>query len=112
MSNIVQYADGFRARLDLFQKTLQEYVNDHHVKAKNAGNPPKIATEFGTKWVKVISELTFDQRSVHCFIDPSGDIYKAAGWGAPAKHKRGSIFDDNCGVGTVVNEYGAISLRN
>ena len=24
-----------------------------------------------------------------------GDVFKAAGWRAPAKHVRGSIYDDN-----------------
>ena len=24
-----------------------------------------------------------------------GDVFKAAGWAAPAKHVRGSIYDDN-----------------
>ena len=31
-------------------------------------------------------------RSVHCFIDnATGDVYKAAGWKAPAKGIRGNI---------------------
>jgi len=108
MSNtIVRYADGFRDRLNLFEKTLQGLVDSKHT-----GNPPKVVSEFGTKWVKVILETSFDNRTAHCFIDPSGDIYKASGWVAPAKHVRGSIFDDNCGVGTAVNEYGARSLKD
>lgn len=41
---------------------------------------------------------TGNQRSVHCFIDKAtGDVYKAAGWKAPAPHVRGNIvtgFDD------------------
>jgi hypothetical protein len=112
VSNVVSYADGFRDRLNLFEKTLQELFNKHWIDNKNAGKPPKVVSEFGTKWVKIIQETSFDNRCVHSFIDPAGNIYKAAGWQAPAKHVRGSIFDENCGVGTAVNYYGARSLRN
>ena len=34
-------------------------------------------------------------RSVHAFVDPStGDVYKAAGWKAPAKGVRYNLLDD------------------
>lgn len=34
-------------------------------------------------------------RSVHAFLDVrTGDIYKAAGWKAPAKHVRFNLLDD------------------
>lgn len=111
MASIVQYAPRFNEQVALFVKTLQEYINDYWVKAKKIGNPPKVTSEFGTKWVKIVTEITFDQRSVHCFIEPSGNIFKAASWSSPAKHPRGSIFDENCGVGTVVDVYGARSLK-
>lgn len=111
MSSIVQYAPRFNEQIQLFVNTLQEYINKQWLEKKNVGNPPKVSSEFGTKWVKIITEVTFDQRSVHCFIEPSGDIFKAAGWSAPAKHSRGSIFDENCGVGTAVTMYGARSLK-
>jgi hypothetical protein len=35
---------------------------------------------------------TLRSKSVHCFIDnATGDVYKAAGWKAPAKGARGNI---------------------
>lgn len=49
--------------------------------------------------------------SVHCFVDiTNGDVLKAAGWKAPAKHARGNIFDEHNGLGRM-GEYGPASLR-
>ena len=58
------------------------------------------------KYVKVIRG-----GSVHCFVDKTnGDVLKAAGWKAPAKHARGNIFDSNNGLGSMT-EYGPAYLR-
>lgn len=43
---------------------------------------------------KVTGKL-FEQRSVAGFIDNEGNIYKAAGWKAPAKGVRGNLFTDS-----------------
>lgn len=105
MASIVKYADGFRERLETFTRTLQALINEHESK------PTKVISEFGTKWVKIILEQSFDNRTVHCFIEPSGDIYKASGWSTPAKHSRGSIYNENCDVGTAVDVHGARYLK-
>lgn len=56
------------------------------------GQQNKYASIQGKKWAKVI--VTEPQRSVFCFVDPAnGNIYKPAGWDAPAKGKRGNIYD-------------------
>lgn len=53
----------------------------------------------GVKFIRIVATRG-GQRSVHCFIDRSnGDVLKAAGWKAPAKHARGNIYDDKNGVG-------------
>lgn len=45
--------------------------------------------------------------SAYCFIDKTnGNVLKAAGWKAPAKHARGNIFDSSNGV-DAVTAYGA-----
>jgi hypothetical protein len=50
-------------------------------------------------------------RSVHVFIDKkTGDILKAAGYKAPAKHARGNIFDASNGM-SEMTPYGANYLR-
>ena len=58
----------------------------------------------GRKFIKVVKGSSPGQRSVWGFVAKvdgvhkgvpmlKGDILKAAGWSAPAKHSRGSIFD-------------------
>lgn len=65
----------------------------------------------GSRYIKIaVSEGGVD-RSVYLFVDLNGDIYKAASWKAPAKHKRGSIFDEAYGWGKAVGPYGAAYLR-
>jgi hypothetical protein len=47
-----------------------------------------------TKYVKIV-QATPGQRFVHAFVDPNtGDVYKAAGWKAPAKGVRFNLLDD------------------
>jgi hypothetical protein len=41
--------------------------------------------EGGQKYIKIACGRSFGQTSVHCFVDAlTGDVYKAAGWKAPA----------------------------
>ena len=62
--------------------------------------------EGGRKYVKIAQKLG-SQRSVHSFVDADGKIWKAATWKAPALNfSRGSIFDENFGVGTAALKYG------
>jgi len=60
----------------------------------------------GKRYIKVIRS-----GSVHCFVDTqNGDVLKAAGWNAPAKHARGNIFNDDNGL-NCMHEFGAAYLR-
>lgn len=54
-----------------------------------------VSVENGKRYVRVVvSRGGGVSRSVYCFVDKTdGSILKAAGWKAPAKGKRGSIFD-------------------
>lgn len=75
-------------------------------------SPPNFFAQPGRKNVRIVQcdSDTGGQRSVYCFIDKAtGDIYKAAGWKAPAKGVRGSIWNDNCDVGAdkPANLYGS-----
>ena len=53
----------------------------------------------GVKYTRVIkaSAGNADSRSVYCFVDADGNIYKPAGWKAPAKGVRSTLatFDIN-----------------
>lgn len=44
----------------------------------------------GVKYTRIVRGGS-GQRSVYCFVDGEGNIYKAAGWKAPAKGVRGTL---------------------
>jgi len=50
----------------------------------------------GQRYVRIVqSDLDGNARSVHAFYDQrTGDVYKSAGWKAPAKHVRFNLLDD------------------
>lgn len=64
----------------------------------------------GRKYIKIVV-TTAGSRSVYCFIDMKGNIYKSASWNAPAKHVRGSVFDAEYSYGKSLGSYGAAYLR-
>lgn len=74
----------------------------------------RVTATYGKKYAKIIrnSVPSGSEKSVHSFVDlTNGNILKAAGWKAPAKGVRGSVFDNNAGVGTAMGPYGAFRLR-
>jgi hypothetical protein len=95
MSDPVQYIDPQvrAARINTWTTTLTERLAARH---------PNSATTFaldkrkpGQRWVRLVCIDGAVTRSVHAFIDwETGDVYKAAGWKAPAKHIRFSLRDD------------------
>lgn len=98
MSVIIPVKEDFQKRLGEFIDALQEICDK------------KVSYEMGTKYVKIILGDYYN-RQIHSFIDFSGNIYKAASLTIPAKHIRGSIYDDNYSIGIAVDQYGATSLR-
>lgn len=49
----------------------------------------------GQKFSRIVMIDHGKARSVHAFLDVrTGDVYKAAGWKAPAKHVRFNLMDD------------------
>lgn len=89
--------------LNKFMNTVQEFLTNEY---KDSYCKKIITFKEGKKYIKVIE----NGGSVYCFIDKvTGDIYKPAGWNAPAKHARGNILRDdfmNC-----VTKYGIVYLR-
>lgn len=60
-----------------------------HARQQYAGS---FEIEPGKRYDKVISVSTYGSRSVHAFIDrETGDLFKPAGWKAPAKGARGNV---------------------
>ena len=98
--------NNFETALDLFVEHVQAIVN------KDSFFRTKIIAKAGSKNVKIIKkEENGPSVSVYCFVRKSdGAVLKAAGWNAPAKHARGTIYtDDPTRYG--VNSYGAHYIR-
>lgn len=89
---------------DQIKKDVQAYVeklNAYHLKRDKALgytlDSSVFEAKFSPSWIKIIS-TTFGgkgQKSVHCFIDYEGNIYKSASWNTPAKGVRGTLYDKN-----------------
>ena len=57
--------------------------------------------------IVITSGLGKGQRSVHCFVDNfTGDVFKAAGWKAPAKGARYNLLNDFAEVERNFDTYG------
>jgi len=85
-------------------KGLEDYIkklNDHSKERFEKGGYTIESDVYevmpGKRWNKIaVRNLGGKgQRSVFCFVDTNGDIYKPAGWNAPAKGVRGNIYDQN-----------------
>ena len=120
--NFEQQLEKFVAHVDQIAK------NDWDNRGYTHAKPPTHRADYlSKKWVRiVVIEHPFNKpeemRSVYGFISredgetnktlgkvKAGDIHKAASFKAPAKHARGSIFDEstwNC-----ADAYGIVYLR-
>lgn len=97
----------FGSALAGFIAVAQEKIDAEHADTVCAN--PQLSTETGRRYVRIVRTLYRDptNRSVFCFVDTTnGNVLKAAGWKAPAKHARGNIYADDNGAGAV-NAYGA-----
>ena len=100
---------NFEAALTAFVEGAQKIVTDYRVANFPTLPLPVLTLERGPKNVRVVRED--GQRSVFCFVNiATGDVLKAAGWKAPAKHARGNIYDADNGVGRI-GPYGPAYLR-
>lgn len=62
----------------------------------------------GAKNTRVVQTHS-TSRSVYCFLDAEGNIYKAAGWKAPAKGVRGNLATLDM---TTVDAFGSWLYKN
>jgi hypothetical protein len=99
------FREVFRDFLAFCQKISDEYMDKHF---PTLGKATFEAME-GGRYIRIVKREV-SSRSAHLFIDKTnGDILKAAGWNAPAKHARGNIFDR--ASWKTVGPYGAAYLR-
>jgi hypothetical protein len=85
-------------QIDAFAANLQDWLQAKWRAAGNVGRPEKIRVEYGTKYARLVryEEGVELSGSAYGFIDRlNGDLLKADGWKKPAKHARGSIFNEN-----------------
>lgn len=97
--------EDFKKALDNFIVLANAMISKYYASSFPGLDPKKLEYSVGKKYVKVISST-----SVWAFIDISnGNILKAAGRNAPAKHARGNIYNDNPLDG--VDHYGPLYMK-
>lgn len=116
-----------KERIEAFVKQADEITAKHWGDAKlTYARPPEHTVEYGSKWAKVFTMreaegCRHEKGSIYAFIAlvdmqtstlgtvKAGDIHKAASYKLPAKHKRGSVFDE--GFNNCLTPYGVAYLR-
>lgn len=103
------------ARIAEFVQAVDQLTRAHYEKnlpaLAKAGKVPHHELQKGPKYIRVVTRETDGGGAVYCFLNWNGDIFKADGWKRPAKHVRGSIFDDNYSIGKGLTVYGGTYLR-
>jgi hypothetical protein len=69
--------------------TLQEFIAALNTKFNGIGYTFCIERP-GVKYTRIVQTASA-HRSVYCFIDAEGNIYKSASWKAPAKGVRSTL---------------------
>ena len=104
----------FETRLEACLAALTAFQAECYKSKGFRMEPYQITAMRGTKFVRLVMERSGvggEERSCYGFLDYQGNIYKSESWAKPAKHIRGSIFDENFSIGKAFNEYGVVYLR-
>ena len=100
--------EGFEEKLEVFLKEWQE--DTHKSWMVQFGNEKffkPLEVKKGRRYSKIVSD-----NRVCAFVDMNnGDVYKPAGWKAPAKHVRGNIFSPKNGMEAVMNGSSVYCVR-
>ena len=84
---------NFETSLENFLSVVTENTNEYYKTNYSNLTPPVYVNLGGRKYIKIVSESE-NSSSVYCFVEKStGLIYKPAGYRAPAKGARGSIYE-------------------
>lgn len=102
----------FDTALQTFVAGCQELCSKNDERYENVKFNTKLSIDpKGRRYVRIVKKDDFGGNSVYCFVDKTnGNVLKAAGWKAPAKHARGNIYNDDNGLGAM-SAYGAAYLR-
>ena len=100
--------EGFEERLADFIKKWQDVIyTNWKAQFDNDKFFKPLEVKKGRKYCKIVSD-----NSVCAFVDMNtGDVYKPAGWKAPAKHVRGNIFSTDNGMEAVSTASFIYSVR-
>lgn len=91
----MKMSNEIKAGLDSFMELIDERELAYCEKFFSNRKPNSYSYKVNSKYTKIIEDLNNGQRMVFGFVDnATGDIYKAAGWNAPAKHVRGNVLVD------------------
>jgi hypothetical protein len=102
------------AELESFRASLENLLVVQQAREYPLLAAPKVSVDRGVKRARIVRSDGPASRSAYCFIDmASGDIFKCAGWSAPAKHARGNIRtgDASSWWNGALDVYGAAYLR-
>ena len=84
---------NFDKSLENFLSVVTDNTNEYYKTNYSNLTPPVYVNLGGRKYNKIVSESE-NSESVYCFVEKStGLIYKPAGYRAPAKGARGSIYE-------------------
>ena len=74
-----------------YTKFLTQILEQHYIQQyPDSTNKLSFTVETGRRYLKIIQD-----NSVHAFVDKTtGDVYKPAGWKAPAKIVRYNLLDE------------------
>lgn len=92
--------------LGLYMELLQTKTNEHFAKHYPMLTPPQYVVESGRKFHKIV-QVDDGRRSVHSFVDQADNLYKAAGWAAPAKGIRYNLNTDLPKLREVIDPFGS-----
>ena len=90
-----------KSDFDEAMNNLLNNINTNYHKGFPKNKDMVLSLVAGRKFVKVVNEnsvwgFVAKKDGVHKGLPmKAGDVLKAAGWSAPAKHTRGNIFDKN-----------------
>lgn len=103
----------FEEMLSNYVYFIQNRMNEYFDSNDFSWEPDTIeAMKPGPKFVRVIKiDGLNGGKSVHSFVEiETGNVFKAAGWKAPAKHARANIYKYES-LRKGVNHFGAAYLR-
>jgi hypothetical protein len=82
-------------------EAYEEYASYDHYFRLTICNGLDFTSMKGKRYARIVRQRRGDSnsRSAYGFVElATGDIFKPATWKAPAKHKRGNIFDESGGL--------------